>query len=286
MSRNKALGTLREAQGKIADELARESPESLYPVLYLHFLADDLYQAEGGAWSVAQNRAFVAERVQSYAKRGGAEGSRRGAQLLAALGVTGVALELQPDNALAILRDAIGREKAGQYRHALPLFERLVALQPRDPHGRLRLGVNLRRLGDSGRAADLLRSVIGSDGPTWMRLIAYQQLADLELQNRARARAEALLRQGIDETGDQSLQLQLAYLLDRARRRDEAIAVLNRVTIDRVSAEPSARHRYNGQPNDELAAARAEILANALGSLPALRLAMTESKSFRVEASS
>jgi hypothetical protein len=83
-----------------------------------------------------------------------------------------------------------------------------------------------------------------------------------------------LLRQGIEKIGLQSLYVQLAYYLDERQRADEAVAVLNGMTVTAGRTETSGRHSYNAPPEAELAVAREQVEARVAGEWPQLRAAL------------
>jgi hypothetical protein len=53
--------------------------------------------------------------------------------------------------------------------------------------------------------------------------------------------------------------VQLAFYLDLQQRRAEAESILDGVPLAETAAELAPRHRYNGQPEAELAAARERV---------------------------
>lgn len=268
------MRALRKAQRRVLDELLRRGPESVFPVMAVHFLTDEWFLREGEVWGAAQNRVFMAEILQDYAKKAGDGADTLGAMVLATLGNTTAALELDPASELGLLRRAMTSEKAGRWEQTVKVLRTLVEAHPESAHGRLRLGINLARTHERADARRVLEEVAVEEGAAlWVRIIAVQELANLEWQDGYRGRAERVLRDGIERFDDQKLYLQLAYYLDRTGRRSESISLVNRIPVDE-QAEASPRHRYNGAPLDEIASAREQILEEARSRLPVLQTAL------------
>jgi hypothetical protein len=255
---------LRKSQRRVIDELAAR-PASLQPVIYLHALLDPIYLESGEVWLLAQNRVFVAELVERWVNADGSDEARAlGGLLLASLGASHQALAIDPQSTLALLRLAIEAEKSGQSESAVDWLVRLLEATPGEPHARLRLAVALRRLGRTAEASSVLSSIssgstASGEVPRWIAALAFQEQAMLEREMGLLRRAEATLRRGIEATGVQALYVQLAFYLDLQQRRAEAESILDGVPLAETAAELAPRHRYNGQPEAELAAARERV---------------------------
>ena len=196
------------------------------------------------------------------------------AQLLAAMGSSRAALELDAANELALLRQAASHEKSGRFENAATLLQQLVQAHPDSDHGRLRLGVVLRRLGRGPEATRVLEPLAQkAETPRWIAGIAYQELAAIERAAGRGQRGEEILRQGIERVGTQGLYIQLAYYLDERQRSDEAVAVLNTMPLS-GDLESSGRHLYNGPPLAEIAAARRQVEERVDAGVSQLRLAL------------
>ena len=268
------LKALREVERGVVDALAGGG-DSLLPIAYLHYLADAEYLRRDQTWMAAQNRLWIDQLVERWLSRQRDAGTRRvAAQLLAALGSSRQALQLDPDNELALLRQAMSAEKGGQLEGAAALLQQLVGAHPESAHGRLRLGVVLRRM---GRTADATRTLqpltTPAAAPRWIAGLAYQELAAIEHAAGRRDRAEEVLRQGIERVGIQGLYVQLAFYLDERHRPDDAVAVMNSMPLE-GDVESSGRHLYNGLPFAEIAAARQEVEARLDAGVSPLRLAL------------
>jgi tetratricopeptide (TPR) repeat protein len=258
-------------------EAAMGPAQGLLPLIYLYAKEDVELLARNEAWMAAQNRLFTADLVQRWVKSNGNDATARhlAAQLLASVGSAATALELEPTNELALLRQAISLEKGNLYAEAAATLQTLVKAHPESAHARLRLGVVLRRQGQEAEAVRLLTEVMNDPtAPHWVAGLACQQLADLAHEKGDRERAEKLLRDGIDKIGLQSLYLQLAFYLDERQRSDEAVAVLNGMTVTPGKTETSGRHSYNAPPEAEIAVARQQVEARVASEWSQLRAAL------------
>ncbi|MEE9561969.1 MAG: tetratricopeptide repeat protein, partial [Thermoanaerobaculia bacterium] len=129
------------------------------------------------------------------------------------------ALSLDDENEQALLSLAVSHEYQGNYEEATDTLRHLVDRRPDHAEGRLRLAVNLQRSGQTDRAQDLLRSLAASDVGVWIAALAAHELVRLEVEAGRFDEAVGILRQAIERWPDRaSLQVQLAYLLDRRAR--------------------------------------------------------------------
>ena len=259
---NGEIKALRKIQDETLESALERKPDAMIPVIYLHFLASNAYIQRDQIWHAAQSRVFVAELTQRYAKaRRDDIGQALGGQVLATIGRPKAALELDPDNTLALLRVAIGHERAARQRDAIENLEHLVSLDPANLHARLRLGVNLRRAGSTKEARRVLDGLvrIRASEPEWVLAVGYQELAAIEMSEGHFEQAHAILEHGIKRLGCQRLYLQLAFYMDQRNDRDGSIAVLNRMTASSDFGVASPRHLYNSQPTAEIEAATAQL---------------------------
>jgi hypothetical protein len=272
-------GQLKALRGVERDGLdaAMGSARGLLPLVYLYVKADAALLGRNEAWMAAQNRLFIAELMERWVKANGNDAAARhlAAQLLAGVGSSKEALEYEPTNELALLRNAISAEKGGLLAEAVEVLEVLIKAHPQSDHGRLRLGMVLLRQGQEGDGVRVLTEVMSdADAPRWVAALACQRIAELAHGKGQHDRAEALLEEGVEKIGLQSLYLQLAYYLDERHRPDEAVAVLNGMPVTAGPAESSGRHLYNAPPEAELAVARAQVEARVAGEWPQLRAAL------------
>jgi Flp pilus assembly protein TadD len=185
------------------------------------------------------------------------------------------ATDLDASSGLTLLLLAANRERFGEYGRAADLLRRAVQIDPRADEARLRLGINLRRLGRLDEAERMLRRLTAVRAEGWLQVLAYQELAQLLLQEGRIEEAERELRVALSRHREhQGLHVLLAYVLERLGAPGEAIALLNQVPT--VSPdEPSPRYRY-AQPRAEiLGALRASVRRNAEVRLPRLARALS-----------
>ena len=134
------------------------------------------------------------------------------------------ALEFDPDNRDALLALATDLERDGDYDAAIPYLEQLVAIPPPSVEGRLRLAINLRRVGrerDAVARLDQLTTDPVADPDIrpdiqWAAEVACEELARMRIEHDDARGAAALLRRAIERFPDsESLRLELAFALDR-----------------------------------------------------------------------
>jgi tetratricopeptide (TPR) repeat protein len=147
---------------------------------------------------------------------------------------------------------AAGLERSGAYRPAVRFLEQLLDAHPDHAEGKLRLAVNHLRVGSAARAEKLLESCLASDAPQWVRIVAYQELARVEVgKGRLDAASSLLGRARKEGLEDEQIRLFQAYLLDRQNRAREAYDVAATVTAVPTGGEGSARLRYSQWPRDD-----------------------------------
>ena len=163
-------------------------------------------------------------------------------------GVAGLysqALQFDPDNAAALLGLATLREQAGRYRNALSLLERLVETGNASAEARLRLGMNLNRLGKQGEAEVILESLLSEQTPDWISSLAFQGLARIRLDQGRLESARDLLARGLARhPDDPGLDVGLTWVEDRFGSRSELPFVVAPPNQTREAAISSARYLY------------------------------------------
>ncbi len=284
------LADLRAAELRVASQLAGRDPESLVPLLAAHLELYRVYRGRRLHSLLAHSRLLTEALAETYAGAGG-----RGtvaAHALACLGgdlqeadltassqrLFGRALDHDPGHRGALLGMAISFERRSLYEQAVAVLEHLVARDPvardpvaRDPvevhpdfaQGRLRLAINLDRLGLRRRSQQLLAGVAGGEGPPWVVALAAQQLARRHLETGDFESAERLLIKAIEDVpGEPGSRLLLAYLYDRQRRPLESLELLRGVE-PQAAGDGSAARVYDRWPRSVLAEARRALLAEA-----------------------
>lgn len=172
------------------------------------------------------------------------------------------ALELEASEA-ALLGLAVVEELAGEPSEAVQILERLVRRAPGHREGRLRLAVNLRRLGHTDRARQVLWDLVGTADLSWVTAVAYQELAGLDLEQGECERAVHRLRRARGLFPDQpQLAVQMAWALECAGRhggaRNLVAEIVARARRDGAGGE-SARTRYARWSDETLAADRRRL---------------------------
>jgi len=270
--------TLQGQQVQLAQRLARQDAEALVPLLHLHgqlypaYLRAERYDAAQHASALVRHLARLysessrspeRQRISAaalaslggYRQEVGAELEARSAYL--------AALELDATQTAALVGAACVHESFGDYSTAADLLRRAVRAEPHLAEARLRLAINERRLGADRRALASLRKLAGGDDvPTWVSILAYQELAVALIADSRFGEAEGVLAAGMDRhPANQRLAIQRAAVLDHLRRPAEARRVLDGIEPDHGD-ESSPRFRYAGVPAGPLAEAR-RLLADA-----------------------
>jgi len=171
-------------------------------------------------------------------------------------------LELE-ESETALLGLAVVEELAGESSDAVQILERLLLRVPGHREARLRLAVNLRRLGQTERARELLWDLVATADLSWVTAVAYQELAALELERGEWQRAVHRLRRARDLFPDQpQLAVQMAWALECAGRhggaRDLVADIVARARRDGPGGE-SPRTRYARWSDENLAANRRRL---------------------------
>ena len=192
------------------------------PVFLLHFERIEAYRAEGRT-SLADHSAEISRRLALEMARAGDDraltllagdllrrGRPRTSQDLLRRG-----LAMGPASADARLLLAMALELEGRYREAVDTLRELLRLQPDHPEARLRLGVNLGRTGKPRRGRELLRRLAEESPPRWIGVVAAQQSALTDLDDRPRAVVPPLREDWVRHDRDQGLGVLLAYALER-----------------------------------------------------------------------
>lgn len=274
-------GSTRELDGimwaelQVARDLAGKRPESAFSLALLHMKLYDQYVRSRALIPQAHTRRVIEAFTELWLDRSKRPDTRaRAAELLAHLAATLQNLGLDATAARLFRRSidvdkgcpagligmAAGLERSGAYRPAVRFLEQLVDAHPDHAEGRLRLAVNDLRLGSGSRAEKLLGSCLGRDTPQWVRIVAYQELARVELgRGRLDAARSLLDRAGQEGIEDEQITLLRAYVLDRQNRTREAYDAAAMVTAAQAGSGGSARLRYGQWPHDDQDAIRRRL---------------------------
>lgn len=282
------LALIREVESRVHEELIATDPEALVPVARLHQEALRGNRARHRFALATHDRRMLIAAAEGYARAGGEGAAPIAAAFLAALG-DGLqqaklyrsarshllrAVELDADNAFALLQLALGLERTGEYARTVDLLERLVAADPKAPEARLRLGINLVRVGRDGEGLAALERLTREQNPDWVLTVAWETVAMARLRSGDPAGAVELLERARARLPEeQRLAVQLAYALERAGRRAEAHRLLAGLEGS-PDGEPSPRHVYSLWPSGGREETEELLAQAALLRLPALRRAL------------
>jgi Flp pilus assembly protein TadD len=262
----KEIELLFAAEVEVIRVLGQRDIESIVPVLMLHHDAYPMYLDRRMPQLAGHSSRIAASLADLYAREGGTEGSRvLGARALTSLGIfaqqSGVklqglglmlhALDFDPTNEAALLGIATVHERSGNYHRAAERLQELLAIDPDHREGRLRMALNLDRLGSPDQARHVLSELIAEPGTDWVTDLAYQEVARIHRQADRLESAEQVLLQGVERfPRDGRMRTQLAFVLDRLRKPQEALRVIEGIGDGDASREPSARRLYGMGPQE------------------------------------
>lgn len=108
-------------------------------------------------------------------------------------------VDLDPEEVALRVHLGLLEEKLGDYGAAERSFLRWVELEPEDPEARLRLSLTQGRLGKGEVSRWGLGELWQSEAPTWVRVVALQELAQALAREGKEDQALALLLEGLGE---------------------------------------------------------------------------------------
>lgn len=185
------------------------------------------------------------------------------------------ALQLEPGDPAALLAVGELHERLGDYEGARKAYARLVRSQPDSAEARLRLGVQLIRLGQEDAGVEQLQRATRGSGSQWARIVAWEEWASAVLASSGEGPAEAVLEKALMAfPGNEQLTVEMAALLDRRGRGAEASHLTE--SLPEPTGERSARNIYGDWPLEALSASRQRFQHGAEERLPALRRALRE----------
>jgi tetratricopeptide (TPR) repeat protein len=199
------------------------------------------------------------------------------AQQLPAAELFQQAVQLDGRNATALLGLATIYEKNSQYETTVKTLRSLLLAEPEHGEGRLRLAVNLRRLGsrDADAEARRLLEDLASKDTSWVGPLAVQELARLLRDAGNLDEAEKALRAGRSRFPDDSrLAIQLAALLDRKGAGKEAAALVDKVLSEPAGQGTSGRFLYNTVRQELFAPGRTFLTETSRSRFPVLGQAL------------
>ncbi len=252
--------------------LTESDPDSLIPIVEVYREAHKQLWRAGSYLLSSHCRRTARVLIDTYMERGGDRetavamltGFALDAQRLGmgeiAEEMLSACLELESREPAVLITLASVEERQGRYGSAVRLMEELLEIDDSQHQARLRLAVNLERRGQSRRAEQHLRAVIGAaDG--WVRTVAYQELGrKLASARKRREEARKFLEEATKQVpDDEKLHLLLALVHELEDKPWKARAVLDAYRNRQVETRFAARHRYAELPLRELGELRRRV---------------------------
>lgn len=300
MSGGTAADLLARGQLQVAWDVCGGVVERVLPLIQLHGDLYREYRLAGHSSLAAHARRITLGLIELYVEHGGDEDRGRVAaaalvgvagQLLAygnsleTFGILELALEHDSEHPAALLLLASLHELLGNYKDAVSLLRRLEAAtsgdDPIGAEGRLRLGINLQRVGSSKLAVERLQQSLAPDRPSWVRAVAYEELAALYVDEERADEARALLEQAIERMpGQQRLYIQLAAVYETLGRTSKVRDVLGKLEAqarrDAGRDRDSPRLRYSQWSEEALDSSRELFERAAAARMTALSEALAD----------
>ncbi len=208
MNAGKVLGEAEYAESKT---LARINPECLIPMAFLHRELYRGYAARHEGELAAHSRRMAITFAEQLARLEPENGFSESlmVNMAADLAQTGASsgahellertVRLNPDYRAALLSLGFSNEQNGEYFDAAMTYRRLVQAHPGDDEGRLRLAVNLIRIGDNEEGIEILTSLLDEGVVPWVQTIAAQELVRFLVDTGETDEAEQTVRAALDQ---------------------------------------------------------------------------------------
>ncbi len=301
-------GRLGKVQSEVIRDLAQREPELVLPILLLHLDATREYSHRQEWYLASHARRLAGALAETYAQGGGSQGSRvMAARALATLGAAlqeemtsehcrcvpfyERALDFVPDDEAALMGLATVFEKAADYERAVRELHKLVQSHPQNSEARLRLAINLKRLGRerealehldllTTEAAEAADTASGEDGPVpgWVLSLAFQEKARSAIDRGDWQSAEAILLAARQQQPDQQRLVVLhAFVLEQTRRMHQARKVLQALRGQRETTENTPRLLYTRMPKTAVADTEARLREGAESRFGLLKDALEKS---------
>lgn len=288
------MGRLASAERSLARSVGKVSPQALLGLCLVQLDVYREHSRDSAYLAIGHSRRVIDEMAEMLAADApNAEGKRTAAGVLTifaselqAVGSYGSADRLfaraaflDPDDVAALIGRAAILERVGDRKHAIELLEQVLTRRPGHAEAQLRLGVNLRHAGREAAARKALTGCTAEGRPSWVRAVAWQELASLELEDGRPGEALRILRQATAALpADEDLQVLLASTLDRERHYREANAIVKSVIDHPDAATVSARLLYAQPPHGDIDAVRSRFDEARAQSLAALAAADKEER--------
>jgi Tfp pilus assembly protein PilF len=163
-----------------------------------------------------------------------------------------LALQLDPTHQASRLGIAANHEWLGHHQETVEVLRDLGQREDALFEGRLRLGVNLLRIGRGVDAFTELRACTDRGAPAWVRAVAYQELALYNLEHGRPEDAKALIEEATEALPEETtLRLVSAYIEEARGNLGGARRVLNQLDQRALSSyRESPRKRYARWPSE------------------------------------
>jgi hypothetical protein len=252
------------------EELAAKDPEVLVPLLRFHQRLHEEATVKRRLQGSTVAREVFTRLADRYREHGKLELARRfqstfGVELLLA-GVRTLGMRLlrqvaaeDPGDEIALLAMAVAAERLGERDVAAGYLQALLRAHPDHREARLRLALDLARLGKKTEAEAALGDLLRDGDASWRLRLAYQELARLQRTDDPAA-AEQTLRAGLARLpGDEKLTLLLAAVREQTAGPAAGREVLAAWKPEGNDGGGAARNRYNLLPEEPLRHALAEL---------------------------
>jgi tetratricopeptide (TPR) repeat protein len=285
-------------EGSGIASLAEHTPSSMIPLLALHHDVFRAWIAADGSVGQKHSVRLIAAMANDIRNRPALAPAtstavavlasigdtlyRRGA-LDSAIDVLELALTLDPVHQASLLGTAADHEWLGHYQETVEVLHDLGNRPDALFEGRLRLGVNLLRIGERRDAITELQACTDRGAPAWVRAVAYEELALYDLDNGRPEQAKALIEEATAVLPEETtLQLMSAYIEEARGNLGEARRVLTRLDQKALSSyRESPRKRYARWPSEVFAEQRRgieELATEHLGDLAAALAAQPDTR--------
>jgi tetratricopeptide (TPR) repeat protein len=263
-------------EGGGINALAEHTPSSMIPLLVLHHDVFRTWVATDDPVGQRHSVRLIAAMANDIRRRPSlAPATSTAVAVLASIGdilhqrgvfdssaaVFELALELDPTHQASLLGTAADHEWLGHYQETVEVLQDLGGRPDALFEGRLRLGVNLLRIGKRKDAITELRACTGRGAPPWVRTVAYEELALYDLDNGRAEQAKALIEEATAVLPEETtLRLMSAYIEEARGNLGDARRVLTR--LDQRALSPyreSPRKRYARWPSEVFAEQRRVI---------------------------
>lgn len=256
LARNLGTGALvpvallhEEAYARCVREQPRRAAGALRPALEVL----SILEAEA---KTADERAVVSALLTSLAGRMAEAHVER-----SSLALVRSAARVDPTNRAALFAVARSAERFGDHAAAVRSLQALLRLDPDHRESRLRLALNLMRVGKEDEGLDELRRLVAGSGPAdWIAAVARQELARVLIDRDDIARARDVLAEIPDRRRrDPSLAVQTAFADERAGS-GEVEDLFAALSLAAAGSEAPSRTLYLRPPNDLLAELRRDLV--------------------------